>query len=470
MKKWLSLILALIAVLCLCACGESGTPEAKGLEVGYGRVDITPGYPVEIAGSAATKISEGYLDPIYITFVALRMEGETYLIATMDLVGVYKEYAVPVRSRISQDTGVPEAHILLNSTHTHSSVSIRSADATNCAQYRTEFYDWAVEAAQAAIEDLSPAEVWYGSTQAEGMAWVRHYKMSDGSYAGSNFGSFSSEIVGHAQDADVEMQMIKFVRGAENKKDIVMMNFPAHATMQKEYSISADFPGPARQYVEEQTGTLLAYFIAGAGNQTPTSRVSREQFSSDYRVYGEELGRIAVECMNTLTQVEASDISFIDRTYTGKSNKEDLDRLPDAQAVEMIWNTVGGRGTDAGKAAAKQYGFSSVYEVTAILNRSHFPEDRSMDLRTLAIGDVSFIFAPYEMFGSNAMQIKQASPYSMTFIVSCSQNHDGYLPDKLGCEIRCYEAQITKYTPGTAELLVDEFVQMLNEMKNGENS
>lgn len=467
MKKLISVTLVLILVLSLCACGASEEKKDPGLQVGYGRVDITPDYPMNIAGSAADRTAAGYMDPIYITFVALRYEEETFLLATMDLVGAYKEYSEPAHSRVSQETGIPSDHIILNSTHTHSSVSIRNIENTGAAQYREELYDWAVEAAKAALEDLSPAEVWYSSFHAEGMAWVRHYKMADGTYAGANYGSFTnSAIVGHASEADTEMQIVKFVRPAEDKKDVVLVNFPAHATMQKEDMISADFPGPFRDYVSENTDTLVAYFIAGAGDQTPTSRVATEQFSSDYSAYGKELGCIAVECMRNMTKLEGEDISFSKRTFTGKSCKEDMDRMPDAQAVKMIWDQVGGRGTDAGKKAAKEYGFSSVYEVTAILNRAGTPENRSMDLKTLAIGDVAFIFAPYEMFGSNAMQIKKDSPYAMTFVVTCSENHEGYLPSALGCELRCYEAQITKYAYGTAELLVAEYLDMLNQMKN----
>lgn len=439
----------------------------KELCVGYGRVNITPSYPVSIAGSAANKVSKGYLDPIYMTCLAIRQGQETLMIGTMDLVGAYEEYSAPARTLISQATGIPEDHIILNGTHTHSSVGVRNINGEGIARYREEFYSWVVAAAKTALEDLSPAQIWYGSTQTEGMVWVRHYKMADGTYAGANYGSFKkSTIVGHASDAYGEMQVVKFERTEADKKDIVMMNFPAHATMQKELYLSADFPGPARKYVEEQTGALVAYFIAAAGDQVPTSRVESEQFSADYRVYGQEVGRIAVECMKDLTKLEDTELRFSQRTFTGKSNKEGLNRADEALAVSAIWEQVGGRGTPEGKAAAKGHGFSSVYEVTAILNRMNFGETRSMELRTMSIGNMGIIFAPYEMFGVSAMQIKKDSPYAMTFIISCSQNHDGYLPSKLGWQLRCYEAQITRFAPGTAEQLVEEYVNMLTEMKN----
>lgn len=434
------------------------------LEVGYGRVDITPEYPVGMAGSAASRVSEGALDPLYITFIALRQEETTLLVATMDLVGSYEEYSEPVRSHISRVTGIASEYVILNSTHTHSSVSARSETSVGSKRFREDLLTWAEKGAREALEDLSPAEIRYGSAQTEGMTWVRHYKMADGTYAGANYGSFKSGIVGHASEADQEMQVIRFTR--EGKKDVVLMNFPAHATInQNSTLLSADFPGPARDYVAEKTNSLVAYFIAGGGDQVPVSRVVEERFSTDYRVYGEEIGRIAVECLDQMTRTARGTLRFLRRTFVGKSNKTDLDRADEALAVKAIWEQVGGRGTPEGRAAAKEHGFSSVYAVTAILNRMKFKDTRSMELKAIAIGDLGFIFAPYEMFGSSAMQIKQNSPYPMTFIISCSQNHDGYLPSKLGWKLRCYEAQITRYAPGTAEELVDEYVDMLTQLK-----
>ncbi len=435
------------------------------LEVGYGRVNITPDYPVRMAGSAAVRISEGFMDPIYLTCIALRREESTFLVITMDLVGTYAEFSEPLAEHISLATGISTEHIILNTTHTHSSVATRSDDNEGGRQYKNDLLLWGEQAAKDALADLSPAQAQYGSILTQGMTWVRHYKMADGTYAGANYGSFKSEIIGHASQADQEMQLIRFTRG-ENRKDVVLMNFPAHATInQNSLLLSADFPGPAREYVSEKTDSLVAYFIAGGGDQVPVSRVVEERFSTDYKVYGEEIGRIAVEGLKNMTKAESEHLAFSKRVFHGKSNKADLERSKDALAVRAIWEQVGGRSTKEGRSAAKEHGFSSVYEVTAILNRMRFPEDRFMELKAIAIGEISFIFAPYEMFGTNAMQIKQASPYPMTFIVSCSQKHDGYLPSKLGCELRCYEAQITKFAYGTAEKLAEEYVDLLTEMK-----
>ena len=68
MKKILSLFLVLVMVLGLCACGESGAKEnAKQLKVGFGKVDITPDYPVAISGSATERVSTNIRGNIYFT-------------------------------------------------------------------------------------------------------------------------------------------------------------------------------------------------------------------------------------------------------------------------------------------------------------------------------------------------------------------------------------------------------------------
>ena len=437
------------------------------LEVGYGRVDITPDYPVRMAGSAAVRLSEGFLDKIYMTFVALRQGEDTYFVITADLVGIYEPFSEPICEKISAVTGIPENRILLNSTHTHSSVSASKIELEGIARYREDMLVWVEEGAKAALQDLAPAEVYYGSCETRGMVWVRHYLTADKGFAGANYGSYKSGVVGHAYDPDPVMQLIKFDRSAENKKDVVLMNYPAHATInQSSTLLSADFPGPARDYVAEETGALVAYFIAGGGDQVPISRIAEENFSKDYVEYGREVGRYAVEVLKALKKTEDNTLRFSEKTYHGKSNKADMDRVDDALAVKAIWDQVGGRATKEGREAAKAHGFSSVYAVTAILNRMRFPEDRYMLLKALAIGEVSMIFAPYEMFGVNARQIRENSPYPMTFIASCSRKHDGYLPATCGCELRCYEAQITKFAYGTAEKLVDEYVDLLKTMKN----
>ena len=88
-----------------------------------------------------------------------------------------------------------------------------------------------------------------------------------------------------------------------------------------------------------------------------------------------------------------------------------------------------------------------------------------MDISALAIGEIGFVAAPYEMFDTNGMQIKEKSPYTMTFVCAYSCGRYGYIPSSIAWEVGGYEVDTCKYVKGTGEILVDEFTGLLTQMK-----
>jgi len=435
------------------------------LLAGFGRASIMPEGVVHLAGGDASKRRSTYAkDTLYVTCVALKEGAQTVLVYTMDLITADSANAKDAKAAITRATGVPEEYILLNATHTHASVSIRS-DWDGVREYRKLFCASMARAGVDALADLAPAQVYYGDTMTEQMTFVRHYKLSDGSYAGANFGSFKNgEVVGHSSEADGQLQMVKFAR--EGKRDILMTAFGAHGTFAStaDTYISADFPSPTREYIEANSGCLVAHFIAAAGDQVPSSRIKEEErFNrNQYREYGAALGRYVLDALPGLTKLEDTTLQLLTREVTYPANKEKLHLLPFVDEVVAKAREMGNIHRDT-VALAREKGFSSYFEATAIRARANAPEVRTMCLRTMKLGQLGFIFAPYEMFGTQGMYIKAHSPCPMTFIVTCSEGSRGYMPSRLGFEIGCYEACVTQFAPGTAEQLAEDFVDMLKQ-------
>ena len=79
MKKFLSLLLALVMVLGLCACADSGEgadngeQAPAGLQIGYAKINITPDYSVGLSGysNASERPSNGFVTYIFATCIAV---------------------------------------------------------------------------------------------------------------------------------------------------------------------------------------------------------------------------------------------------------------------------------------------------------------------------------------------------------------------------------------------------------------
>ncbi len=482
MKKLFCLLLCTALVLGLCACGSSGgsAQDSNALQAGFARLDCIPEDPlVHIAGGNATDdpATDGLLDNLAVTCIALKEGDQTFLIYTCDVVDIVDFYKA-VEKGVSTATGVPVENIILNSTHTHSAPTLKPGDLNlpGAANYLGKFSATCTEAGTAAIADLSPVgDVSYGSIMTEDMVRVRHYRMNDGSTYGNGHGTSDGLASGykeHLYPSDPECQVIRLSRTAEDKKDIVMFNLGAHATIvsgSHTSALSADFPFPARQFVEENAGVHAAYFIAAAGDQTPGSKVPGAVANNNHFDYGAKLGQYVVDTLNNMTVSETKGIQYFQENYTAKRNKDGTDdpaRLQLASEIASLKKASGGSVTSEVKAKIKEYGFNSIYEVTSLLSRSSAPDTGFFPIGTMKLGDLGIVFFPGEMFGSQGRTLKDESPTPFTFIITCSEDDQGYYPNATGKEENFYEYQITKYEIGTGEAVVERYCDVLGAMKD----
>lgn len=480
MKKILIFVLIAAMILGLCACGGAGKDKDQ-LKVGFGRVSILPKVQVNLdGGDIEGRPASDPIDDIAATCIAISQGDETILIYTLDLLLVQKTL-LPAQELITEATGVPAENIILNTTHTHSAPAYNH---TSGEAYRQPLYQACADAAVAAIEDLSPAQIEYGSTETESLTFVRHYRLEGGEIYGTHQSlRYTSkgpiQVKEHLYDANETLQVIKFIREAEDKKDVVMMNFGSHPTIvsgNHRFALSADWPGAARAYVEENTDSLCAVFQAGGGDQAPSSSVPNTSLfkgANEHRDMGAALGEYCVNILNgEMTKADGSGITLTTKQFTGATNKEGLDDaslMASASAIKEVERQYGSSSEEVRQAVVSST-FESYYHANALLNRAKFPETLTMDLHALVINGVSMIFAPYEMFGGMGAYITENSPYDMTFVVSCSESfegHLGYIPTVYGYENNFYEYAQARFARGTAEEVAKLHVEMLNEIKNG---
>lgn len=432
---------------------------------GFGKTDITPEESVPMAsyGDDLRRFSEGKYSNLDARALAITdAKGVTMLFVVGDLSWCPSYLGEAIRQKIEEEMGIPQDHIVLSGTHTHSSVSPVHTHLPAIMRYRERYIAGMVEAARLALEDRKKAEIYIGSVITEDMNFVRRYIMDDGSLIGDNAYGTGTKIVSHETKADPKLQLMKFVR--QGSKDILMGNFQNHPHLEG-YSknISAQVVGTFRDAVEERIGAHCIYWQGAAGNINTHSRIEGETRIKDRVEWGIEMCRYTQSVYDTMTRVEPGEIRVATRTYPARVNHM-YDHITDkAEDVVAYFNA--GHTPQQTAEYAWQYGINSYYHAARILANAKLAATKDMDLFAFSFGGVSGVVLPYEMFDTNGMYIKEHTPFDMTFIVGYSYPaYGGYLPSAKAWENGGYECDNCTFAPGTAEELAEQYLDLLKQL------
>lgn len=431
-KRIASLLCVILMFSAFTACNNTTDPNettapaaVSVLKVGYSSIDITPKTSVPLAGgggagvSSTSRMSEEVLDSLYATCIAFSDETDnTILLFNLDILYAFdaKEALVLPFSAadISKETGIPVKQIMFTSTHNHHAPDLR-VDHPDINDYNKALRGWLKTAALDALADRKPAKMFTATAYPEKQNFVRHYYMSDGSVAGSNFGDFKNNtIVDYVRKADNQMQLVKFAR--EGGKDVILMNWqghPAAGGKATTYTIISNIRHMG-SILEENLDCHFAFCLGASGNVNSTSRITADSDGADYIQRQEKLAQYAIDAAAGFEEVKIGKLQILGLEYEGTAKN----------------------GTDI----------------------------KTMSLYAFSLGDVAFITAPYEMFCENGEKIKQDSPFKTTIVATCANGNRSYIPSIETYEYNAYEIGGCQFVSGTAELLVTEYTNMLNQL------
>ena len=484
MKKLIALTLAVLMLIGLCACAESegSTGDenvtknlAEGqILAGYSKKDITPLEPIPLGGygNTAVRISEGFTDRLYATCIYLTdKEGTSLVIIGLDIGNAGGRHRT-LRETLAKAIGLPLENVLLAASHTHACPDSFGDDAVT-ERWRAQVLQALIAASEEAKADQAPADMYINSAKTKRLNFVRRYRLSDESIVGyesdiNDAKKAGLTVVGHETDADGEVQLLKFDR-AEDKTDILLTNFQVHphlSTGSTKKQITADVVGAYREAVETKLGYDVVYITGAAGNLNSYSYVDGEQLTKDRVEYGDRLANYVYNVDDNYEKVNADNIQLTTMNYDAKVNHSEDHLVNLAKEVVNYFNL-----TNTVAAVREKYlsqGFDSPYQAKAIVNRASKGETYPFDIEAIAIGDVGFTVAPYEMFDTTGMNIKKGSPFEMTVLIGYATGSYGYIPTKEAYANGGYEAHNCYYVPGTAEELEGLYLGMLNQLYNGQ--
>ena len=487
MKRIICLLLALLMLASIVSCNQTPSAGAEDsnvstdtvgntdaekydgvFKVGYSAIDISyTEAEMPFTRADGTKITSIH-DPIYATCVAVNDGENTLLIFSLDTQNIRYEDSEAYKLRIQSLLKIPKDNIVFSTTHNHSAPHPSAPYNTPAgAKHNTLITNKIVEAAKEAVADLTDAQMLYGTAKTTGMAWVRRWVHEDGTY--SNSGTVkglksTTPIVGPASEADDTLQMVRFVR--EGKADVLMINWQAHlasAFSAKPAILTSDLMYYIRDEVEgKEDEVLVAYFAGASGNINLTAPNAELRKYRNYETVGAALGKLIYSSMGVekLTKIEAGAINVSHKTYKADKWLDSEQRI--AEAKEVLAEK------DAKKQEALQvkYNFNTMYAPEKIVSRNGGSKTIDCFLSAVSFGDFAFVAAPYEMFDNNGVQIKEASPYKATFILTNTDGALAYLPSIEAYTIYGgYEVDNTDFAPGEGEKLVAVYIDMLNKLR-----
>ncbi len=471
MKKFLSLTLALLMLLGLCACGNTPgvgapgdeaatTPAENNMLMGFGRACITPedSVPLNGYGTSTNRMSTEVLDDLFVTCIAFKVEKQVALLFSQDLYHTTAVLTPSLRSEINTATQVPSTNIFIAATGTYSGPDTKS-EHENVQKFLDKYRAGMIEAAKAALEDLAPTTMSYGTTEVENLSFVHHYTMVDGTVEDAYYGFFDREISGHAAEADRTMRLVKAER--EGKPAILLINWQVRPTLtggMDKTVVSADFVGYMRNKVEADTGMHCVYFTGAFGDLSPNSLIESEKHELSVSEYGEAVARYAVEALDSLQPLEGSTtIGTYTANYSCQTHREEIDRLEDAKKVTSQRKKLGDLKADK---LAKELGFRSVYHAASISGRVNRKDNDSFEISVLRFGELGFMMSATPLFCSIGEEAINASPVGFSFMLCQANAAWQCIPSEAAFDYGGYEVDISYWARGSGE----KMGKLLNEM------
>ena len=489
------------------------------INIGWSEVSITPDKKVSLAGQFYERISEYVETPITITAMAIEADGDHMVICSCDLTSIGSNLMRLVREGLKSVPGLDPKKVILNATHTHTSIKYTATQDIDLGDSFAVLFDYIPEgkkytelveadssvmqgdeglyfivdrvcrAVKEAWENRKPA-MYANEFGRAVVGMCRRVCYSDGS--AKMWGDTDTATFTHLEggnDSGIEL----IYTFDENKKltgIVANIACPSQVVEQRSF-ISSDYWGKVKILLREKFGEdLFVLCLGGAGGdqcprdlvrwvepETPIDdpNVIREKVTlrkadpSMYDIAGTwKIGRrVAREIIDVYEEMADEDIKS-EAVFCHENITLDLPLR---------------RVTPAEYEAAKK----AISEFVEKTDNFNFADNAAMhvhagtiaryndqetvdiyptEVHIVRFGDVAFATNAFELFLDYGNQIKARSHAQQTFIVQLACGSDGYLPTEKAEKGSHYSAYVSSGVTGHAggELLVRKTVEEINKM------
>jgi neutral ceramidase len=438
--------------------------SAEGLRVGRAELVITPPAGVPMAGYYSTRLATGTHDDLHAKALVLQSGDIRAALIACDLISVPPAVVEEARRLIEQQTGIPQAHVMISATHSHTGPLMMGGGARDAAyggelepakKYIRDLPAKIAGSAVLASKHLQPATAQFAKGSETSINFNRRFFMKDGT-VGWNPGKLNANIVKPAGPVDPDVALVYFESNARTPL-ASYVNFALHLDTVGGLEISADYPATMAALLgkAKSPGMLTLFTNGAAGNINHIDvKTSRPQKGHEEAArIGTVLADEVIRTFDRLRPAAAGDLKIRSRTLQLQPAPLSAGDVERAQAIA--------RDLDAGK---KVSFLDTVFawKVIETAERKGKPLDAEVQVITLG-SDIAWVALPGEIFTELGMAIKKASPYPMTMIVELAHGPVTYFPNEAAVPQGNYEVVTSRVAPGSGERLVEAAKQLLAE-------
>lgn len=412
---------------------EPTQTEFSTFVAGFGKADVTPFDPVYLGSynNAMERRSTGVRNPFSALTTALTdTEGNTLLIIVTDLSWGHENQLQQVRAAVLEKYGIPGENVLLGGTHNHNGAEWYTTgwETPENQAYLAMWLEGVLESVETALADRKPAQLNIGRTQTDKLAFVRRYYCADGTVTGSGPQTYyatkleditaENPIVGYESAGDEEIQLVKITR--DGGKDILIGQWQNHGSHDGATTVATtDWIGYTRSKVLANVDCEFMYLQGAAGNMSTVSHIAEDYTTKTTQQIGEAVADVIIAACaqeDTFTPVDSGTIAVEQVSYTDKN----------------YWG-----------------------------NRTWTAE-----LNAVAIGDLSVVTLPVELYAESGLAIKAGTPFDMTLIMGYTNGICGYVGTAEAVANGGYGIQDGRANSGgtTADNMVQTYLERLEKL------
>lgn len=435
--------------------------EDAPLLAGFAEIDITPKKLGVMPGGSGKNVARKVEMPLLANAAAFECNGSSLIMLSVDVLMFQDHHVKAMCEQINEATGVPEENIMIAATHTHTGGGL------DFQLYRTpsdteafnNTVDLTVKAAIEAWETRESAKMGFAASELKGYSFCRDAFMKNGDI---NTWPSKNGIDRLISEVDQSFSMIR-VDDAEGNIECFIVCYANHTDSSSKKGYNSDYPGYMRQKIKERLGEdiTILYLNGAQGDVNYSDYLGEGTEGRDNMTIGVALAAKVLKLNQDIAvDNEYPEIKTLSGTYEAVQRHPSEENFTWAEGImQKVANGESVASLD--KAFATEY-----------LNEdySDLGDTFDIEVQTIVLGDFAFVSLPCEPFSEIALKIKADSPYENTVIIGLANGHNGYIAPDFVHGTSAYAARFSKHVNkaglGTADLLINNAIALLNDMKN----